>query len=537
MTLRLRFTLVTTALVLALLLGARTAVHGLEDARTERDLERATADLLTERFPAGPPPPRAPGAPPARESVPALASGGDAVLLYAPLHRGAGWSHVRHTGETVALPEALAEAPPPVPSAPRVDDVERGGRRWRRRVELVAQRAPPPEEFSRRDPAAPDPGRERPLRVPRPEDFGRYPPEGLPPAEPRAAPVPAPVTPRPPAADLPPELRDALLRRPGAAVLLGVLWYDRGPLDAQREQRLVTLDLVLLGALLAGAALAWLAAGVMLRPLGRTVRAAEAIDAVSQRLPARASSDELGRLVSVVNAMLGRLEQAAQRERTFLASASHELRRPLAALTGELELALRGTPAGGAAPAEAALRESVALALSDARAMGRLVGDLMDHARLEAGALPLRREDVPLSEVVEEAVARARRALGTALDVRVEPLPPVVLHADRAALVRVLENLVENAGTHGGPGVHVTVRAEARPRLVLHVEDDGPGIPAADLPQLFAPFHRGDQAHARPGTGLGLSIARELARAHGGDLVATSPLPTGPGTRFTLTLD
>jgi two-component system sensor histidine kinase PfeS len=119
----------------------------------------------------------------------------------------------------------------------------------------------------------------------------------------------------------------------------------------------------------------------------------------------------------------------------------------------------------------------------------------------------------------------------------------VTLHADRAALGRVLENLLVNAGTHGGEGVAVHLRGRVEgANLHLEVVDDGPGMSAATLAALFEPFARGDEARAHPGTGLGLSIARTLVRVHGGDLTAESPAHAiagpgaGPGTRFRIRL-
>lgn len=491
MSLRTRFTALATALVLALLLVVRGVVRAAEQQRVERETERAVATVLMDRFP-GPPVRRAPGEPAPVLPMEPLPGGVDAVLLYAP-PGGNAWMHVSHTGAALPLPDAPRLSVPPLPERGPVEREERrAGRVWRVRTEIVA--------------------RPRPLLSPDERPFlgvGR------------------------PGEDPPPEPRPP---RPGpTAQLLGMAWVDVTGLRAALAERLRGLDLVLLSTLLAGGALAWLAAGLMLRPIRRAAEAAEAIDRVEQRLPARASDDELGRLVTLLNAMLSRLEAGARRERTFLASASHELRRPLAALTGELELALRG--AGGAA----ALRESAALALSDARAMGRLVNDLLDHARMEAGALPLALAPAPLGDVVEEALARTRRALEGAPAVQVEPLPACEVVADRAALVRVLENLLENAATHGGPGVRVWLRGRAEPgALVLEVEDDGPGIPVGTLERLFEPFQRGDEARARPGSGLGLSIARALVKAHGGTLEALSPVPgaapSRPGTRLVLRL-
>ena len=490
MTLRLRFTLLCTVLAVALLLAVRVFLHGAERERSRLSIEQATAHLLARNFPPRPPKVVA-GQRPEPEKVRDLADGAPAVLLYAPVN-GPHYVHLLHTGDAPALPDLDTEPPATPPErGPGIREVHRAGRDWRVQTELVARPKPPIGPDGR--PPPPPPG-ERP--------DGPRPPRGTP-----------------------------------AAVLVGVLWYDLTPARTALAERLATLDRILLLLLVPGAVLAWLAAGLMLRPLRRAAAAAESVATVDQRLPARAAHDELGRLVTVLNEMLGRLETGAQRERTFLASASHELRRPLTALTGELELALRG-------PQEVRpLSQSLMLALSDARAMGILVNDLMDHARAQAGALPLDRSEVDLGDLVEEAVQRSRRAVGGVLDVTIDALPPITLNADRAALGRVLENLLVNAGTHGGEGVSVRVRGMVEGgSLHLVVEDDGPGIPAATLATLFEPFARGDEARSHPGTGLGLSIARTLVRAHGGDLTAESPAHaiagpgSGPGTRFRVRL-
>ena len=231
--------------------------------------------------------------------------------------------------------------------------------------------------------------------------------------------------------------------------------------------------------------------------------------------------------------MLGRLEASSNRERLFLATASHELRRPLTALLGELELA----SAPGRGPDE--LRSSLALAREDARAMGRLVDDLLHHARAQAGTLRLVEGEAFLPELVADAADRSRRSVPHAFVLDVRDVPEVVLRADPDLLRQALENLLVNAAVHGGDGVRVTLHGERAPDAVLlHVDDDGPGVPAEERATIFEPFGRGDRARTVPGFGLGLAIAQDAVRAHGGELSMTSPCPGRPegrpGARFTL---
>ncbi len=292
-----------------------------------------------------------------------------------------------------------------------------------------------------------------------------------------------------------------------------------------RIRRAATIGLL---ALVLGAGLAFLLAGRMLRPVRRAAESAEAIDSAEQRLPEPTQKDELGRLINVLNAMLGRIEEGAQRERTFLATASHELRRPLAALRGEIELALRKDRSVDD------LREALQHSLGDAKAMGRLVDDLLLHARSRAGAAPLVEEDVDWVDLVTEAVARSSRAMPDAFRIEVRELPDVHVHGDRLRLGQVVENLVTNAGTHGGPSSHVVVDSQVdETGLRLIVEDDGGGIAASDVDSIFEPFGRGDGTRSVPGSGLGLAIAKDGVEAHGGRIQVASPIRAeGGGTRF-----
>lgn len=210
---------------------------------------------------------------------------------------------------------------------------------------------------------------------------------------------------------------------------------------------------------------------------------------------------------------------ATEGDQAFLGRVSHELRRPLAALRGELELAVRR-------PREApVLRAAIARSLEDAERMSRLVDDLLFHARSRAGRLTLVRADVDLVDFVYAAVDRTQRALARApASLRVAAIPDVVVHIDAERLSQALENLIANAHAHGGAHADVTVRGErVDGGIALHVEDDGPGVPRELQEDIFAPFGRGDVAPAQGGTGLGLAIARDVVEAHGGTLTLTSP--------------
>jgi len=380
-------------------------------------------------------------------------------------------------------------------------------------------------EAPRNAPQGGDVPRDEPPPPPPPGDEPPPPPPG------EDAPPPPPPGEEPPP---PPPGEEGPPRRGGNRTVALVLLEASPALEAHRAF-VLRLGGIGLGAMLVGGLLAFALAGRMLRPVRVAALAAEAVERPSQRLPAPSSNDELGRLVGVLNGMLGRLEAAADRERLFLATASHELRRPLTALLGELELAA----APGRGPDE--LRAALSLVQGDARAMTRLVDDLLHHARARAGTLRLVDGEVALGELVADAVRRAGRVVPGLGPVEVGPLPPLVLRADADAIRQAIENLLVNAGGHGGPGVHVAVKAQRDAAgLSVHVEDDGPGIPSAEQATIFEPFGRGDHARTVPGTGLGLTIARDLVAAHGGTLTVVSPRAHGaaarPGARFTLTL-
>ena len=278
----------------------------------------------------------------------------------------------------------------------------------------------------------------------------------------------------------------------------------------------IAFPLALLLAAVAGYALA---AGA-LRPVEAMRRRAAAVTATRPgRLPVPRARDEVSRLALTLNDMLGRLEAAFQHERRFLSDASHELRTPLALLRAELELALRRPRS--ASELELALRS----AAEETERLSRLAEDLLLIARADQGALPIRREHVPATDVLATVAARfAVRAHEHAQTVRVEDAD-TVLDADPLRVEQALGNLVDNALAYGG-GV-VTLAARPGDGVVeLHVIDDGPGFPDDFVERAFDRFSRADDARSRGGTGLGLSIVALIARAHGCDAGASNR-PTG----------
>ncbi|MEU8464304.1 HAMP domain-containing sensor histidine kinase [Streptomyces sp. NPDC029003] len=271
------------------------------------------------------------------------------------------------------------------------------------------------------------------------------------------------------------------------------------------------------------AALAWWVTGHALRPVTaiRTELAAVTASELDRRVPDPGGADEIARLARTVNDTLDRLERSDARQRQFTADASHELRNPLAAVRARLEIALAR---------EHPDRESVAAALADTERLQRIAADLLLLARLDGGPAPRPAEPVDLALLTAEDAARRS---APRVPLRLAARAPVPAYGDPARLERALANLVDNALRHARTGVLVRAAAEDG-WAVLEVTDDGPGIPEADRDRVFERFVRldADRGRASGGTGLGLAIAREIARAHGGDVRAL-PAPGG-GARLRL---
>ena len=228
------------------------------------------------------------------------------------------------------------------------------------------------------------------------------------------------------------------------------------------------------------------------------------------RLPLPAAHDEIRRLGETLNEMLERLRGSFERERRFVADASHELRTPVAVIKTELEGALRS---GSNDPAVTA---ALSAAVEECDHLGQLAEDLLVVARSGEGELPLRREPIDAGELLgrvrERFTDRADRA---GREIRLEGDQAVRLDADPLRLQQALGNLVDNALRYGEGDI--VLRQVAHDGFVeLSVSDTGPGFPAELADRAFERFARGDDARTRGGTGLGLAIVKTIAEAHGG---------------------
>lgn len=278
-------------------------------------------------------------------------------------------------------------------------------------------------------------------------------------------------------------------------------------------------------------AVGWRLAGAALRPTREITEQAEAVSAgtLSDRITAHADAREFSRLVTVLNSMLDRLQDAFDSQRRFTADASHELRAPLHVLRGNIEVALRRERT------VAQYRETLTRCRDEVVLMSRLAADLLVLARSDAGVLVGARRTVYLRELVVRVVQRyAPIANEQRITFRVIGEEALTL-GDEIVLERVLANVVDNAIQHGNPGGSVTISVAADGRMnMVTVADDGPGIQAHEVPHLFTRFFRGTPARGRAsGIGLGLAIAEAGALAHGGLL---EYVYTGEGASFQLSL-
>jgi signal transduction histidine kinase len=248
------------------------------------------------------------------------------------------------------------------------------------------------------------------------------------------------------------------------------------------------------------------------------------------RLQGSYPDDELASLARSINAMANELETARGHERAFLLSVSHDLRTPLTSIKGYAEAIADGT----VADSELQVR-SARIIGSEARRLERLVADLLDLARLDAHQFSLTPRPVDARRVVDETVAGflpSAREWGVQLELEHGDAVPV--DADPERLAQIVANLVENALKYATANVRVGIdRFDGR--VVVHVDDDGPGVPPDERERVFERLYTARGAPSRKvGTGIGLAIVHELAGAMGGS-AACQPLP-GSGTRFVVAI-
>ena len=245
---------------------------------------------------------------------------------------------------------------------------------------------------------------------------------------------------------------------------------------------------------------------------------------------ARHDYAELATLSASLNQMAARLEDSRNLDRQFLMSVSHDLRTPLTSIRGYAEAIAEGVTPDAARAASVVVAEAIRLE--------RLIGDLLDLARLDAHQFSLHLARVDAGEVVAEAAGALRYecdAAGVALAISIAG--ELGLEADRDRLGQIVANLTENALKFARSTVEVSCAPVAPDTIALTVTDDGPGIDPADLPRIFERHFSSSRFPARSaGSGLGLAIVAELVAAMHGRIEVISPAAEGHGTRITVSL-
>lgn len=299
-----------------------------------------------------------------------------------------------------------------------------------------------------------------------------------------------------------------------------------------RAALLTFSPLLFLGLATAG----WFLAGRTLAPVLRLTQMMQKItvENLGERLPVGKSGDELARLTENFNVMLGRLADSVERIRQFSGDASHELRTPLAILKGETEVALRWAKD----PEE--LRITLASNLEEIDRMGRIIDDLLNLAKSDAGELKLTVTEFSLSDMLQDLYLSGS-TLGEAKQIQVtlqlQVEREITIRGDQLQLHRMLLNLLSNSikYTPNGGQVDISLRID-NGHAMIAFRDSGIGIDARHLPHIFDRFYRVDESRNRSigGTGLGLAIVKAIAEAHRGRVeVVSTP---GVGSTFTVTL-
>jgi signal transduction histidine kinase len=307
---------------------------------------------------------------------------------------------------------------------------------------------------------------------------------------------------------------------PGVHVALAGL----GQLNLGRQQLLVISVIALVLFLAGAAALGWLLAGRVLRPLSSITAAARRISASSlhERLALAGPDDELKELADTLDGLFTRLEASFEAQRRFAANASHELLTPLTRERTLLQVTL-ADPASSTDSWQAVGREL----LASNTEQERLIEALLTLASSEAG--PGEPEPADLAAIAGAALAAARPAIGQlGLHVRAD-IRPAPLDGDPLLIHQLVTNLIDNAVRHNIPGGDIQISTGTEDgAAVLSVANSGQVIAAAEIDRVFQPFHRLGPRPARRdgGHGLGLSIVRAIAIAHAATITAR-PQPTG----------
>lgn len=306
------------------------------------------------------------------------------------------------------------------------------------------------------------------------------------------------------------------------------------PLDETLHRLLIILLVTMPLALMASIGGGWFLAGRALRPVGAITQAAQRIadGDLTQRLMVPKTSDEIGRLATMFNAMIGKLEASFKQVRQFTSDASHELRTPLTVLKGEAELALRRPRSVDD------YRSVLESGLEEIDRMSRIVDELLFLSRADLGEVKMECQPVQLDLLLED-LKRQAEVLGHERDIKIitKSIEPATVMGDDMRLRELLLNLLDNAikYSHAGTQVELSlIRHEQTVRIII--SDQGIGMSIEEQTRVFNRFYRTDaaRAHTKKGTGLGLAICKWIVEAHHGSIQVQSE-PT-KGSSFTVLL-
>jgi len=314
----------------------------------------------------------------------------------------------------------------------------------------------------------------------------------------------------------------------GPAFGLLVVAKPRAELSDRLNTLLERLALALLGGILVAGALSWYLSRRLTRPILALSRAADQVaegryDVEIQR----GGKDEIGHMADRFGQMAERLQEASELERNFLMRVSHELRTPLTAIRGHV-----GALREGLAEEPEAREASLDVIAAEAGRLERLVGDVLDLAKLDARRFTVREEEVDMNRVLERAYAAfGEEARRRGIDYRQHANGGAVVYTDGDRVLQIISNLLANAFRWTPDGGRIDLELDAvNGDVAVAVADTGPGISAEEAERIFRPFWSRDGG----GTGLGLAIAHELANALGGTIQLQST--KGRGSRFRLVL-
>src|SRR5215207_3997558 len=311
----------------------------------------------------------------------------------------------------------------------------------------------------------------------------------------------------------------------------GAGYFEAFPLDTtQRTLRLLATALIV-GSILAtllATFFGWSTSRRLLRPLSRVADAAGNIagGGLDTRLEEETDPD-LNRLAGSFNDMADAVQERIEREQRFASDVSHELRSPITALTAAVEVL-----DGRREDLPERSRQALDVVVGQVRRFDAMVIDLLELSRLDAGATDLNPEDVDLVDLCDRV--SQRYGYGD-LPIEVHRRAKRRALVDRIRFERILGNLLENASTHGGGPIRITIEpSPVKKSVLMAVEDEGPGVAASERTRIFERFARGSAARHRIGTGLGLALVAEHATALGGEAwVEDRP---GGGARFVVRL-